>query len=236
MDKKALTAIWTGLSLAAVYYAINTYLVSQGMSTIFGTPVVDVRPIPSALFGLIIVPSILIPSGLVGALHAWRHGSQWHERIPTVFLKKLDTASMEGKVYQVVVLIIVLVVPTVAVLHFWDKINCSDCIFDTNNSGQRCSAQIPSTECHKELPMLKSIWEFQDNSKSDRYRLGVDAGKDFGDKNGGVSFVPGLTPLLLLAMNALSLASNLWFLFLVFHGAIRRGQISHGATTTPLPE
>ena len=68
MDRGALTAIWTVLSLEAVYYALNTYLVSQGLNTMFGSPILDSRPIPSAVFGLIVVPFLLILAGLVGAL------------------------------------------------------------------------------------------------------------------------------------------------------------------------
>jgi len=78
--------------------------------------------------------------------------------------------------------------------------------------------------------MLKtSIWTFVEGNKTDRYRLGVDPGKDFGGTNGGVTFVPGLYPLLWLILGAFGLLPNLWFLFLVIHGPSRaRGKT--GAT------
>jgi len=73
------------------------------------------RPIPSALFGLIIVPSILIPSGLVGALHAWRHGSQWHEARSDCLSQEAEHRKYGRSVISGVVLIIALGAPTAAV-------------------------------------------------------------------------------------------------------------------------
>jgi hypothetical protein len=232
MDRRALTAIWTVLSLAAVYYALNTYLVSQGLNTIFGSPILDSRPIPSAVFGLVVVPFLLIFAGFVGALYAWRHGTHWHERIPTPFLKHLNTASREGKIFQAFVLIIAIGAPIGSVVHFWDKVNCSSCIFDTTNPPKRCPEDAPPPVCNRYLPMVKSIWAFQDSLSSDRYRIGVDSGKDFGGTNGGVTFVPGLYPVFLLILSVLALASTAWFVFLIFHGPLRHPAKSSGVPRT----
>jgi len=54
---------------------------------------------------------------LIAILHARRHGSQWHERIPTLMLEGLHTASWEGRVFQGAVVTVLIVLPAISIGH-----------------------------------------------------------------------------------------------------------------------
>ena len=44
-------------------------------------------------------------------VYAWRHGRAWHDRIPVVMLDGLKTGSIGGRMFQLAVVLVLIIVP-----------------------------------------------------------------------------------------------------------------------------
>lgn len=59
-----------------------------------------------------VIGSVLMSLALVVAIvYASRHGRSWHSRIPVVMLTGMRTASIEGRIFQALVVIVLVLVP-----------------------------------------------------------------------------------------------------------------------------
>jgi hypothetical protein len=120
MKPSHLTTLWTGLALFLVYYAINTIIRTQG-----GEPVLDAKLIlegraTAALIGLVICSLMLILVAAVAWLYAVRvESAHWHQRLPVVGLKGVDTTDVIAQIYLLTVLVIFELLPIYALGHFW---------------------------------------------------------------------------------------------------------------------
>jgi hypothetical protein len=119
MTPEQLSKIWTVLSLFLLYYALNTYIATQGGNEIFDAKLVVSHRIPAAMMGIPICAIVLLLGSLVGIDYARRNGPSWHSRIPIVGFSSINTGSREGKIYQGVMLTVLSVLPAVSLIHFW---------------------------------------------------------------------------------------------------------------------
>jgi hypothetical protein len=119
MTPHQMSKVWTVLSLALLYYAMNTYLVTQGGSPIFGATLIVTNRIPAAMMGIPICSVLLILSSLIGWDYAAKNGASWADRVPLVGFENINTASREAKFYQGTMLATMSVLPVIALIHFW---------------------------------------------------------------------------------------------------------------------
>jgi hypothetical protein len=115
MTKAHLTRLWATLSLAAFAYIVGSVIVIQGGVDIFGAKLfvaAEKDGKPAIGYFAAIVGGVLLSAALaIAILHARRHGTAWHERLPVIGLEGLDTASREGKLYQSFFLIVLVIIP-----------------------------------------------------------------------------------------------------------------------------
>jgi hypothetical protein len=133
MTSQQISKVWTVLSLALLYYALNTYLVTQGGTPIFGATLIVSTRIPAAMMGIPICSMLLLLlCSLIGMDYARKNRSDWADRIPLVGFEQIDTASREAKFYQGTVLTLLSVLPIVALVHFWSVFS-EACAVTTRN-------------------------------------------------------------------------------------------------------
>jgi hypothetical protein len=70
MTPPQISKIWTATGLALLYYAINSWLVSQGGSEIFGLKLVVASKVPAAVLAIPVCSVLLLVVSLVGLRHA----------------------------------------------------------------------------------------------------------------------------------------------------------------------
>ena len=119
MTTQQISKVWTALSLALLYYAVNTYLVTQGGNAIFGATLIVGYRIPAAMMGIPICSVLLLVCSVIGIDLAVKNSENWAGRIPLVGFEKIDTGSREAKFYQGTMLVLMSVVPIIALIHFW---------------------------------------------------------------------------------------------------------------------
>jgi len=139
MSKEHLEKLFSALGLVLLFCTLNSWLASQGVHPILGLPLLTEERPPMAFFGLAMASILTILLCTVGWLHARRHGTNWSGRVPVVWLDGLDTGQPDAKIYQAVVLVLFLLVPTAASVHFAQIIFSSKlCIL-----GTRSIASVP---------------------------------------------------------------------------------------------
>lgn len=114
--------IWTFVGAVLLYYALNTWIVTQGGNEVFDAKLVTSNRMPAAVIGILVSSVLLFVLSLVGRAYASGSGPTWHERIPVVALQDLRTGSREGRWYQGAVLFCFAALPVAATIHFWDLI------------------------------------------------------------------------------------------------------------------
>ncbi|MBD9541322.1 hypothetical protein IB276_17850 [Ensifer sp. ENS04] len=120
MTDKHLTTLWKWMALACFGYVASSVLTIQGAADIFGT-----RLLSKSDHGLAVVAymAAIVGSGLmlmvlvVAITYARRYGTAWHDRIPTIMLDGLQTASIEGKIYQSAVVFVLIALPFYGIGH-----------------------------------------------------------------------------------------------------------------------
>lgn len=120
MNEKQLGRVWLSLSLVLAYYAVNSWVVSQGGNEIFGTKLVVSDRVPAAVVAIAVCSVLLTVTSLVGQAYARRaHKPEWHGRIPVVGFDDLSTGTKEGRLYQGAMFTLLSVLPAVSLAHFW---------------------------------------------------------------------------------------------------------------------
>lgn len=115
MTKEHLTTLWKWLCVGCFAYVVGSVITIQGGVDIFGAKfLADAKKDGVAVIGYfsVIVGSFLMCVALtIAILYAWRHGRAWHERIPVVVLDGLKTGSIEGRIFQLAVVLMLIIVP-----------------------------------------------------------------------------------------------------------------------------
>jgi hypothetical protein len=85
-------------------------------------------------FAAVIGSALLLPASFALTLHARRHGTTWHERVPVIWLEGLNTFAWEGKLFQAVVLLVFLALPAGLIVRGIAEAETGDiCELDTNH-------------------------------------------------------------------------------------------------------
>lgn len=122
MTKRHLEKLFQTFGLVTLAIALNVLIVGQGGKALLDTPLLGDGHASQAFFGIVLVSSLLVLMSLVGALHAVRHGTAWHDRLPVVWLEDLDTRRWDGKLFQLVMIALLVVGPAVALFKFQDTV------------------------------------------------------------------------------------------------------------------
>lgn len=122
MNEKHLSQLWQWPSVLSLLFLISSVISIQGgaefLGKLFGELTVSAPDNKPAIgyFGAIIGGALFFMSTCALSLHAKRHGSCWHERIPIVFLDGLKTSSWEGKVFQLTMLFALAILPACGIV------------------------------------------------------------------------------------------------------------------------
>src|SRR6266446_9427155 len=100
MSPQQISKVYAVIGIFLLYFAIDTWSVTQGGQVIFGSKGVDPHRVNAAMNGIAICSALLSLISIVGIIYARRTGAKWHERIPVAGFESIDTGSLEGKLYQ----------------------------------------------------------------------------------------------------------------------------------------
>lgn len=132
LNKGHLTKLWTWLAVAAVLFLATSVISLQGgtefVGSLFGqkggAPVANFPGI--GYFGVIVGGGLLFLASVPLLLHVRRHGSNWHSRIPVVWLEGLDTSVWEGKLFQICVVLLLVISPIVSLVSCYRVAEAGD--------------------------------------------------------------------------------------------------------------
>lgn len=218
MSKEQITKVWAAIAIVLLFYALNTYISSQGGAPLFGVPLLTTQRETAALYALIICPPMLFVAVAFGELYLGRYGAKrkWLG-IPPAFIGELDVGHRESRAYLVAVVVLAYVVPMLSFFHFARIVAGAElCVKEVTIVRQGKEVSIPPTKA----TWLK--WDLPESEfwLEDRYRL---AGKEAGsDQNalqqctGGASFTPLLEPAFLV----------LWCGFAVIYAVFHLGKLA----------
>ena len=119
MTQVQLSKIWSVLSVALLYYALNSWIVAQGGNEVFGAKLVLSQRVPAAMIAIVVCSVLAIACSAIGLLYARRGGKRWHERIPVVGFEEIQTATTEGRTYQRSMLALLSGLPFISLIYFW---------------------------------------------------------------------------------------------------------------------
>lgn len=197
-----ISKVWTVVSLFLLYYALNTYIVVQGGSPMFGaTLIVNVSSrIPAAMMGIPICSVLLILSAVIGIDHARKGGPYWADRIPLVGFESIDTGKREAKIYQGVMLFLLSVLPVISLIHFW-KVFCTARLVTTKNPPQA----------------IDSIWSWKALvSLDDPARICTIFREAPVSCDGNITVLPGLEPTLFAIVTLAAVLAVIGFWVSIF--------------------
>ncbi|MET4213883.1 hypothetical protein [Bradyrhizobium sp. LA2.1] len=122
MYQKHLTQVWQWMSVVCVLFLVTSVISIQGGSEFIGRlfgdkagSLPDNKP-AIGYFGAIIGGVLFLIASFVLYLHAYRHGTRWHSRVPTVWLEGLNTDVWDGKCFQIIVLTLFLGLPAAGIV------------------------------------------------------------------------------------------------------------------------
>jgi hypothetical protein len=190
MTPQQIGKVWTVISAFLLYYALNTWIVTQGGNEIFGAKLIVGHRIPAAMMGIPICSVLLVMSSLVGKIHAERTGPRWHDRIPVLGFDSINTGSGEGKLYQAAVIVLFSVLPAASLIHFW-RLFANARVVTTKNPPQP----------------IDSIWNWSALVKfDDPARICTDYNEIPNSScEGNITILPGLEPTIFAILTAVAI-------------------------------
>src|ERR1700730_161983 len=97
MTSQQMGKLWSVVSLFLLYYAVNSFLVTQGANAVFGPNLIMTTRVPAAFIAIPFCSFLLIMSSLIGIDFARRSGPRWADRVPVVGFDRIDTTKKEAK-------------------------------------------------------------------------------------------------------------------------------------------
>lgn len=123
MSAVQLKKLWTLIGAVLVFYSLNAWLVGQGVNSVFNATLLDARPRFVSLFAIPICSVLLVLLCHIGIAYARATPTgSWHARIPVVWLDAVDTKTRAGMIYQGFFVVMFLLVPCAALIHFLQKV------------------------------------------------------------------------------------------------------------------
>jgi hypothetical protein len=132
MSFSHLAKLFGAFGVILLVICVNTWLASQGGKAILSIPLISEERPAMCFFGLIMGSALLFLTSAVGSLFARRMPGKWPAKIPPVWLRGLNPAATETKVFQAGILIVLLGVPVACLLHLFDVVWTSKlCVLGT---------------------------------------------------------------------------------------------------------
>jgi hypothetical protein len=140
MTQAHLAKLWGWLAVASILFLVTTVISLQGgtdfVGRLFGEKAdlsVD-KAQGIAYFAAIVGGGLYFLASFPFLLHALRHGNDWAERTPVVWLDGLKTNDWAAKVYQGCVLLVLVLAPAVGIVKCQIEAETGDiCEQDTTN-------------------------------------------------------------------------------------------------------
>jgi hypothetical protein len=180
MTPQQIGKVWVVISVFLLYYALNTWIVTQGGNEILGAKLIVTPRIPAAMMGIPICSILLVITSLIGKGFAERTGARWHSRVPILGFESIDTCTREGKLYQGAVITLLSLLPGVSLIHFW-RLFATAHVVTTKNPPER----------------IDSIWSWSALTKlDDPARICTDFNETANKISceGNITILPGLEP------------------------------------------
>lgn len=202
-----LAKLWTALSVFVLYYAVNSWLVSQGGKPILDANLIVEDRVPAAVAGIFICSTMLAVAATIGWIYAKRversagmaDGPSWAGRVPVVFFDELDLSDTIAQAYQGIMLVLTILVPCISLVHFWNRMLGAS-IYTTGNS-----------------PIKVDTWDFGVTLAQWNDPARICSAYDVQDGCvGGGTFLPGVEPLFLAVVCIVALLACVRQLFAVF--------------------
>jgi hypothetical protein len=154
----ALGRIWGVVGLFLAVYTFNAWSLSQGGPALGSVLLLDPRPTIACYYAIVVISISLVVLNAAGALHATKVDGGWVDRLPLVgFSPEVsatidrDTASV--KVYQAACFIIMVLLPSVALLRMCDEVMSEGVVWNR---------EVPSTAHHNLGPIDLLPWRLED--------------------------------------------------------------------------
>lgn len=203
MTPQQIGKVWAVISAFLLYYALNTWIVTQGGNEIFGAKLIVGPRIPAAMMGIPICSVLLIMSSLVAKTYAERTGPRWHDRIPLLGFDSINTGSREGKLYQGAIITLLSILPALSLIHFW-RLFANAHVVTTKNPTQK----------------IDSIWSWSGLSQfDDPARICTDY-NETAEKiscEGNITILPGLEPTVFAVLTAAAIVAMVLHWQALFH-------------------
>ncbi len=231
MNQASRTQIWTVLGLATAAYALNGLLNDRGASTILAAPLIDDRRIAGAYFGIILIASLVSLAAEVARRYASASPQpNWCAKVPVVGLAAPSGNSLEWKCYQGFFLFAFSVFPLLVIGLLWLTLLSHGRVIPANNiaPGQKVEGMTLSTfkgfsaaalvspeisrHClvasDEPFELKPDLTEHPQQLSQDQVSVDPchrqEAGRGIAAVEGGVDWIPVLSPLLLLGLSILS--------------------------------
>jgi hypothetical protein len=216
MTSQQIGKLWTVISAVLLYYALNSWLVTQGGNEIFGMKLIVMSRIPAAMIAIPVCSILLLICSLIGRAYSRRTGPKWHDRIPVVGFDSIDTGSSEGKIYQGAMIILLSILPALSLMHFW-RLFATARVVTTTDPAQP----------------IESIWSWSALTSLDdparictEYRVSPVVSCD-----GNASVLPGLEPTVFAVLTAAALLAMAlhWLILFSQHSPNRQSTLRPGS-------
>jgi hypothetical protein len=193
MTPQQIGKVWVVISVFLLYYALNTWIVTQGGNEILGAKLIVTPRIPAAMMGIPICSILLVITSLIGKDYAERTGTRWHNRVPILGFESIDTCTREGKLYQGAVIALLSLVPAVSLIHFW-RLFATAHVVTTKNPTEK----------------IDGIWSWSALTKFDdpaRICTDLDETADKISCQGNITILPGLEPTVFAVLTGFAVIS-----------------------------
>jgi len=201
MSREHYGQLWAGVSLFLLYYALNTWIVTQGGNEIFDAKLVMSNRVPAAVVGIAVCGVLIAVASTFGLLFA-AGGHRWNDRTHVIWLNGLRTDTRSGKGYLGGMFFVVTALPVLAMIHFWRLMVLAPVIDRDGNHQTNVFDWAPTRRTLNDPARISSDWV---------------GGTD--PCSGNATFFPGLEPLLLGVVTAIAAAA------LLLHVAVVLGLI-----------
>jgi hypothetical protein len=198
MNREHYGQLWAGVSLVLLYYALNTWIVTQGGNEIFDAKLVTSNRVPAAVVGIAVCGVLMAVASGFGFLFA-AGGHQWSDRVHVVWLKGLRKETRSGKLYLGGMFVVLTVLPALAMIHFWRLMVLAPVM---DRAGNR------ETDVFDWAPTARTL--------NDPARICTDWIGGLDPCSGNATFFPGLEPTILGAVTLLAVAALLLNVAVVF--------------------
>lgn len=219
MTPKQVSRVWAVVSLALLYYALNSYLVIQGGQEIFGAKLVTPHKVPAAMVAVAICSALLLIASGVGIDFARGGGLRWADHVPLVGLEEIDASRLNAKIYQGFMLVALSLLPSASLIHFW-KTFANAAAATTGNPPKR----------------IGGIWDWSALNSLDN-PASVCTKFEGSSCEGKMTLLPGLEPTAFAILTACAVATTLLFWLLVLFPGVwpRRGEPEKVSGPSPAP-